>query len=194
MTRERGSGKTPERVVKLINDAVSERSIYGVSKETGLGLAAVSRYMKGVGEPTTATLEKIAIWSGTSVAWLRGEVIDIENIDLEYYIELVQEIEAVEGLVSIWHKILSEDELRTYLEYFMQSCLVKIDSNYDLYAQWEYITERECDDLKKIRSDIIEIIEIRIEKDSLDDLEMEKYLESSCGPEDSDDSDNQTGL
>jgi len=25
-------------------------------------------------------------------------------------------------------------------------------------------------------------------------LEMEKYLESSCGPEDSDDSDNQTGL
>jgi len=73
MVRERGSGITPERVVALLKKEVSEKSILAVSKATGLGLAAIGRYLKGIGEPTTATLEKLADYFGVSVAELRGE-------------------------------------------------------------------------------------------------------------------------
>lgn len=79
MVRERGSGKTPERVVELLRGRVAATSMLEVSKATGLGLAAIGRYLKGVGEPTTATLQKLADYFGRSVAYLRGE----EHIDWE---------------------------------------------------------------------------------------------------------------
>ena len=81
MVRERGSSVTPSRVVELINREVAEKSMLAVSKATGLGLAAIGRYMKGIGEPTTATLKKIAYCLGVSVAWLRGgEVGPLERL------------------------------------------------------------------------------------------------------------------
>ncbi|MDD2500773.1 MAG: helix-turn-helix transcriptional regulator [Geobacter sp.] len=73
MARERGSGKTPERVVKLLVDEVDAKSILAIHKATGIGLAAIGRYLKGIGEPTTATLEKLAKYFNVTVAWLRGE-------------------------------------------------------------------------------------------------------------------------
>ena len=72
MARERGSGITPPRVVELLRKFVSEKSILAVTGSTGLGLAAIDRYLKGIGEPTTATLQKLASFFGVSVAWLRG--------------------------------------------------------------------------------------------------------------------------
>lgn len=72
MVRERGSGITPPRVVELLREVVSEKSILAVTRSTGLGLAAIDRYLKGIGEPTTATLQKLATFFGVSVAWLRG--------------------------------------------------------------------------------------------------------------------------
>ncbi|MFA6497885.1 MAG: helix-turn-helix domain-containing protein [Desulfurivibrionaceae bacterium] len=79
MTRERGSGITPPRVVELLKKEVSEKSILAVSNATGLGLAAIGRYLKGVGEPTTASLQKLADYFKVSVPWLRGEI-DIQDI------------------------------------------------------------------------------------------------------------------
>lgn len=73
MARERGSGVTPPRVVELLKNEVSEKSILAVSNATGLGLAAIGRYLKGVGEPTTASLKKLADYFKVSVQWLRGE-------------------------------------------------------------------------------------------------------------------------
>jgi len=73
MGRERGSGVTPERVVGLLKKEVSETSLLAVSRSTGLGLAAIGRYLKGIGEPTTATLLKLANHFGTTVSYLRGE-------------------------------------------------------------------------------------------------------------------------
>lgn len=73
MVRERGSGKTPQRVVELLQQEVSEKSILAVSKATNLGLAAIGRYLKGMGEPTTATLQKLANHFEVTVPWLRGE-------------------------------------------------------------------------------------------------------------------------
>lgn len=60
MSRERGSSKTPERVVELLKKEVEKKSIYAVAKATGLGLAAIGRYLKGIGEPTQASLQKLA--------------------------------------------------------------------------------------------------------------------------------------
>jgi transcriptional regulator with XRE-family HTH domain len=71
--RERGSGKTPETVVKLLTEAVSKTSLLAVSKQTGLGIAAISRYIKGIGEPTQASLEKLATYFDVPVLFLRGD-------------------------------------------------------------------------------------------------------------------------
>ena len=70
MTRERS--KTPERVTELLKKAVEDSSQNAVARETGITQSAVHRYMKGIGEPSQATLEKLAAYFGVSVPWLRG--------------------------------------------------------------------------------------------------------------------------
>lgn len=66
-------GKTPERVVTLITEAVAKSSQSAVARESGLGLLTVQRCLKGIGEPSQATLEKLAAYFDKTVAWLRGE-------------------------------------------------------------------------------------------------------------------------
>ena len=80
MVRERGSGKTPDRVVELLSAEVKEKSILAVHKATGIGLAAIGRYLKGIGEPTTATLQRLADYFGVLVPWLQGH---FENMPYE---------------------------------------------------------------------------------------------------------------
>jgi len=92
MVRERGSGKTPERVVELLAEAVKEKSILAVHKATGIGLAAIGRYLKGIGEPTTATLQKLADYFEVTVEDLRGE-----NDDLERRDQIIDKIEGLTG-------------------------------------------------------------------------------------------------
>jgi transcriptional regulator with XRE-family HTH domain len=73
VARERGSGITPPRIVDLLRVECAEKSMLAVSKAAGVGLAAIGRYLKGIGEPTTATLEKLSDYFKVSVPWLRGE-------------------------------------------------------------------------------------------------------------------------
>lgn len=87
MVRERGSGVTPPRVVELLTKEVSEKSMLAVSKATGIGLAAIGRYLKGVGEPTTKTLQKLAEYFKVSVPWLRGDIL-IKYEDESYHYKL----------------------------------------------------------------------------------------------------------
>ena len=68
-----GGGKTPERLVQLMKGAVEKSSQSAVARATGLTQPAVGRYIKGIGEPTQASLEKLAAYFRVSVAWLRGE-------------------------------------------------------------------------------------------------------------------------
>ncbi len=68
MVRERGSGKTPKRLVSLLSEA---KSLLALAKETGVGKSALSRYAKGIGEPTTASLQRLADYFGCTVSWLR---------------------------------------------------------------------------------------------------------------------------
>ena len=73
MAKGRGGGKTPERVVDLISRAVAEKSQSAVARESGLALLTVQRYLKGLGEPTDETLQKLADYFKVSVPWLRGD-------------------------------------------------------------------------------------------------------------------------
>ncbi len=73
MVRGLGSGKTPERVVKLLSDAAKESSQSAVARATGIPLAKINRYLKGIGEPQTETLKQLAAYFGKPVAWLRGD-------------------------------------------------------------------------------------------------------------------------
>ena len=73
MTRGRGAGTTPGRISQLLKVAIKEQGIRIVADGVGISSSAVHRYASGIGEPTTATLEKLAAWSMRPVAWLRGE-------------------------------------------------------------------------------------------------------------------------
>jgi transcriptional regulator with XRE-family HTH domain len=73
------SKKTPQKLIELLSVAVSRSSQSAVARATGLTQSAVGRYIKGVGEPTSVTLQKLADYFGVSVAYLRGEE-DVESI------------------------------------------------------------------------------------------------------------------
>ena len=83
MAKGRGSGKTPQRVVELLSKAVAEKNQSAVSRDTGLTLFTVQRCLKGIGEPTTATLEKLSNYFGVAVWYLRGEDARVEDIEKE---------------------------------------------------------------------------------------------------------------
>ncbi len=66
--------KTPTMVVSLLKKAVAEKGQSAVARETGLTQPAIHRYLKGIGEPTSKTLQKLADYFGVSVWELRGEL------------------------------------------------------------------------------------------------------------------------
>jgi len=68
----RGGGKTPERVVQLIKDEIAKNGQNATARAIGLPLYSIQKYMKGVAEPSQATLDKLAGYFEKSVAWLRG--------------------------------------------------------------------------------------------------------------------------
>lgn len=72
MSKGSGCGQTPEKVRTLIQDAIKAHGLRDVSTGLGLGIGAVHRYSKGVGEPTAPTLEKISAYFGVPVPTLRG--------------------------------------------------------------------------------------------------------------------------
>src|ERR1035438_10062858 len=83
--RETGNGKTPENLVIALNIELKNKSLNSISKATGVGIAALHRYQRGIGEPTTSTLERLSDFFKVSVAWLRGESeMSFEN-EHQYY-------------------------------------------------------------------------------------------------------------
>jgi len=73
MVRGRGGSLTHPRVVELLQKAIIEKGQSTVEKETGLSHSMISRYKRGIGEPSQATLEKMSAYFGKPVAWLRGD-------------------------------------------------------------------------------------------------------------------------
>lgn len=73
MGRPPGKTKTFPRVVELLTAAVKEKGQKAIEAETKLSQSMISRYLKGEGEPSQATLEKLAAYFGVTVVYLRGE-------------------------------------------------------------------------------------------------------------------------
>ena len=72
-TKGRGGGRTPERVVNLINREVAKIGQNATARAICLPLASIQKYLAGETEPTQASLEKLTAYFGVSVPWLRGE-------------------------------------------------------------------------------------------------------------------------
>lgn len=131
--RNKGGGQTPDNVVKLLKDEVARTSQAATARATGLTLKGVQNYLKGIGEPTTATLQKLADYFGVSVAWLRGEdrktpslVIELLKADVERH--GIDEVFTYSGLKPITVKLLlagdaepNEASLRELSDYYCVS-------------------------------------------------------------------------
>ena len=108
MTSGRGIGKTPQRIVDLVREAVGKKSQSAVAREVGIPLRSVQNYMQGISEPTTATLEKLADYFGIPVNVLReGAQAELEMI-LNRVSFLVEEL-----------KNMVESGVKTDDEYFL---------------------------------------------------------------------------
>ena len=68
-----GGGKTPDMLVKLLNDAITANGQSTVERETGLSHSMISRYKRGIGEPTSGTLKILSDYFGVSASVLRGD-------------------------------------------------------------------------------------------------------------------------
>lgn len=56
----------------MLQESVAQKGQRAVARESGIALLSIQRYLKGIGEPTTASLEKLSDYFGESVEWLRG--------------------------------------------------------------------------------------------------------------------------
>ena len=66
--------ETPQRVIGLLKAEIPEKiSLNQFCKKTGINPNSVDKYLAGMTEPTQASLQKLADYFNTSVAYLRGE-------------------------------------------------------------------------------------------------------------------------
>lgn len=70
----RGGAKTPDQVVRLINDEVAKLGQNATARAIGLPLRSVQKYMQGISEPTQASLDKLSDYFQVPVSWLRGDI------------------------------------------------------------------------------------------------------------------------
>ena len=115
MVRGRGGSQAPSRVVELLRNAIAEKGQSLVEKETGLSHSMISRYKRGIGEPTQATLEKLAGYFGVTVTWLRSEKTGFD--DLYNHLKTLPESERNETLdkvISLQKNELQKDLFDKY--------------------------------------------------------------------------------
>ncbi|GFO62018.1 hypothetical protein GMLC_41740 [Geomonas limicola] len=87
-------GKTYPRVVELLRREFEDKGVtkYLFCKKTGINPTSVERYLHGISEPSQVSLEKLATYFETSVAWLRGDDEDKCWLSEEESRELVEDI------------------------------------------------------------------------------------------------------
>lgn len=85
MSRITGSGVTPENLITLLNDEVKKKSLNSIARDSGVGVAALHRYQRGIGEPTKASIEKLSKYFGVSASRLRGDSPMSLEDELQFY-------------------------------------------------------------------------------------------------------------
>ncbi len=58
--RYKGKTKTPDLVIQLLSDEVKRTSQNAISRATGLPLKSVQKYLLGITEPTSSSLQRLA--------------------------------------------------------------------------------------------------------------------------------------
>ncbi|TSK07030.1 MAG: helix-turn-helix transcriptional regulator [Geobacter sp.] len=109
-----GKSKTPPRVVELLKKEVNLTSQAATARATGLTLRGVQNYLKAIGEPTQASLEKIANYFRVTVRWLRGESDEGGPIDPERLAMLADLlIQRMKDMLGIY-RLLPPEYKKTY--------------------------------------------------------------------------------
>ena len=125
VAKGRGGGKTPPRLVELVNKAIEEKSLRTIAKETGLGIAPISRYSKGASEPTLATLQKLSNYFEVPIEWLRGE--DYVDFWGEVYGDSLSDKQKEELSYEFWRK-KAENTVSAPIMVEIFRCLSKVPS------------------------------------------------------------------
>lgn len=90
-----------------MRDEVAKTSQAATARATGLTLRGVQNYLKGIGEPTQSSLEKLSAYFNVSVAWLRGgsaiELLgkSIEGLPEEARIEKILDLNMMETVIDV---------------------------------------------------------------------------------------------
>jgi hypothetical protein len=115
----RGGGKTPERVIALINEEVQKLGQNAAARAIGIPLFSIHKYMKGIAEPNEATFEKLAEYFGKTVFWLRGyEIVGTHD---KYALNI--QTEDFSGSIDNW------DNVRGYALHELIQLIEKYDTN-----------------------------------------------------------------
>ena len=124
MTRGRGGGVTCERLMQMLQQAINAKGQSTVERETGLSSSMISRYKRGIGEPSTATLEKLAGYFGVTVGYLRGmESLDFTTTVSEFE-RVVLELQSKRVNPAMDEKVVSES--RNELIEIIFKCLSEV--------------------------------------------------------------------
>jgi DNA-binding phage protein len=65
--RGRGAGLTPIWIVELLQIVVAQSNLSEASKAIGISHSMLHRYLRGQGEPTLSTLQKLADYTGQQI-------------------------------------------------------------------------------------------------------------------------------
>jgi transcriptional regulator with XRE-family HTH domain len=148
--RGRGGGKTPERVVNLLKAAVEKSSQASVAEATGLTRLTVQRYIKGIGEPSNATLEKLSKYFGVPVPWLRMQPRKFGQEEFDCTRDMFySELKILKDLVEL-HK-LTPDHLKETLEDLISMFNGNVHDSRDQYSS--EFSEDEMIDIGKITNE-----------------------------------------
>lgn len=104
---------TYPKVVEYLTEAVDKNGQRAVARDSGVALKSIQRFLRAEGEPTTATLQKIADYFGVTVPHLRGEdtVADKTKVFESYLDERLGAEGLADKLTNRFQKILQAEIL-----------------------------------------------------------------------------------
>lgn len=131
MPRKLGRGKTPTKIQNLLKMAVKDKSQNALAREIGIGVAVVNRYLKGIGEPTSEILKKLADYFGVSVFELRGDDTLIDGMYTKVWIPVAMYLMVLELFEPHLDQLLNDESVIVNKSY-----IAAVVSMSMLISQW----------------------------------------------------------
>jgi transcriptional regulator with XRE-family HTH domain len=150
MSRKLGRGETPLRITELLKEEIKKKSQNAISRDSRVAVALINRYLKGIGEPTTATLEKLAMYFGVSILKLRGDSVFDQMTSPDYYLKLTATIDVFLELALI-SKLLEKNRSFLLAAVSMAKMITQMPVELKETYDKKYIAE-----MQKRANDVIE--------------------------------------